>query len=201
VVYGPRVEGRRVFKEEDMGCVSHLTPRGCYDEGRRFSETMFETYRQIHGLDTKIARVFRTYGPRMPLFDGQLIPDFVLNALEGKDLVIYGHEDFTTSLCYVDDVVDGLWRVMRAAPGLGPVNLGSEVDVKMKTVAEMILKMTGSSSKIVFENSLLFLTELGLPSIARAKELGWLPLTRLEDGLRKTVEYIRANKILLSTLE
>jgi UDP-glucuronate decarboxylase len=200
VIYGPRTEGRKVFHENDLGCVAHLTPRGCYDEGRRFSETMFETYRQVHGLDTKIARIFRTYGPRMPLFDAQLIPDFILNALENKDLIIYGSENFTTSLCHVNDVIDGLFRIMKAPAGLGPVNLGSEVDIKMSEVAEMIIKMTGSTSKIKFEPGLLFLTELGLPDISRAKELGWLPLVRLEDGLLKTVEYTRANKILLTTL-
>jgi UDP-glucuronate decarboxylase len=200
VIYGPRTEGRKVFHENDLGCVAHLTPRGCYDEGRRFSETMFETYRQVHGLDTKIARIFRTYGPRMPLFDAQLIPDFILNALENKDFIIYGSENFTTSLCHVNDVIDGLFRIMKAPAGLGPVNLGSEVDIKMSEVAEMIIKMTGSTSKIKFEPGLLFLTELGLPDISRAKELGWLPLVRLEDGLLKTVEYTRANKILLTTL-
>lgn len=200
VIYGPRSEQRRVFHEDDLGCVAHLTPRGCYDEGRRFSETMFETYRQVHGLDTKIARVFRTYGPRMPLFDGQLIPDFVLNALDGKDLVIYGDESFTTPLCHVEDIVDGLIRVMNAPEGFGPVNLGSDVDIKMVEVAKMIIQMTNSTSEIKFEGQLLFLTELGLPDIVRAKELGWLPLIRLEDGLQKTVEYIKANKILLTTL-
>lgn len=200
VIYGPRFEGHTIFNEDDLGCVAHLTPRGCYDEGRRFSETMFETYRQVHGLNTKIARIFRTYGSRMPLFDGQLIPDFAVNALDGKDLVIFGDENFTTSLCHVNDVVDGLLRVMNAPEGIGPVNLGSDVDVKMIDVAKMIIKMTNSTSKIKFENRLLFLTELGLPDISRAKELGWLPLVRLEDGLRKTVEYVKANKILLTTL-
>lgn len=201
VIYGPRSEERKVFREDDLGCVAHLTPRGCYDEGRRFSETMFETYRQVHGLDTKIARIFRTYGPRMPLFDAQLIPDFVLNALENKDLVIYGDENFTTSLCHVNDIVDGLLRVMAAPEDLGPINLGSDVDIKMLEVAQMIIKTTASSSQIKFDNGFLFLTELGLPDISKAKELGWLPLTRLEDGLRKTIDYIKANKILLTTLE
>lgn len=198
VVYGPRSKDHKTFSEQDLGTFDHLTPRGCYDEGRRFSETMFETYHHVHQLDTKIVRLFRTYGPRMPLFDGQLIPDFVLNALEGKDLVIYGDEDFTTSLCYVTDAVDALGRIMRHSVE-GPVNVGSDVDVKMSDVAQMILDMTSSSSKIQYEDPLLFLTELGLPNIAKAKELGWLPLTRLEDGLRKTVDDIRANRILLTT--
>ncbi len=201
VVYGSRKDSSPFFEETDQGVVDHLTPRGCYDEGKRFSETMFETYRQVHGLDTKIARVFRTYGPRMPLFDGHLIPDFILNALDGKDLVVYGNEEFRSSMAYVTDVVDGLIRLMNAADaGLGPVNIGSDVDIRISDVAKMIIQMTGSGSKVAYEPPLLFLTELGLPRINKAKELGWLPLMRLEDGLMKTIEYIKANKILLTTL-
>jgi len=200
VVYGSRAKGQSVFEEDYQGVVKHLTPRGCYDEGKRFSETMFETYRQVHGIDTKIARIFRTYGPRMPLFDGHLIPDFVLNALDGKELTIYGNENFSTSLCYVTDIVDGLMRLMSTEAGLGPVNLGDDKDVKMVDVANQIVAMTGSSSKVKFEPELPFLTELGLPRIEKAKEMGWLPLVRLEDGLEKTVEYIKANKLLLTQL-
>ncbi len=199
VIYGGRSKERLVFQEESEGVFDHLSPRGCYDEGKRFAETMCATYSQVHGIETKIARIFRTYGPRMPLFDGHLIPDFVLNAIDKKDLAIYGGETFQTSLCYVTDVVDGLVRLMAAPSDVTVVNLGSDLDISMKQVAEKILQMTGSSSQITFQDELLFLTELGLPSISRAKELlGWLPLVRLEDGLEKTIEYIRANKILLT---
>ncbi len=198
VVYGGRKEGDIYFEEDENGVVDHLSPRGCYDEGKRFSETMFETYRQVHGVDAKIARIFRTYGPRMPLFDGHLIPDFVLNALENKDLVIYGDEGFRTSLCYVTDVVDGMVRLMALEENVGPVNLGDDKDLKMSDVAQMILDKTGSSSKIRFEAPLPFLTELGLPRIGKAREFGWIPLVRLEDGLEKTIEYVKANKILLT---
>jgi UDP-glucuronate decarboxylase len=200
VIYGSRTEDQKVFQEDYRGIVKHLTPRGCYDEGRRFAETMFNTYRQVHDLDIKIVRIFRTYGPRLPLFDGQLVPDFILNAIEGKDLVIYGDESFSTSLCYVTDIIDGMLRVMKAPADIGPVNLGSEYDIKMSEVADMIIEMVGSSSKVTYEPPLEFLTKLALPDIARAKKLGWLPLTRLEDGVQKTVEYIRANRILLTTL-
>ncbi|MBU1907357.1 SDR family NAD(P)-dependent oxidoreductase [Patescibacteria group bacterium] len=200
VIYGSRSDDELYFEEDFQGVVDHLSPRACYDEGKRFSETMFETYRQVHGLETKIARIFRTYGPRMPLFDGHMIPDYVLNALENKDLVINGDESFSTSLVYITDVVDGLVRLMASSPETGPVNLGDDKDLKMVDVAKKIIELTGSTSKVKFEAPLPFLTELGLPRIARARELGWLPLVRLEDGLTKTIEDIRANKILLTQL-
>src|SRR3990167_9311789 len=114
VVYGARQDEHPLFTEDVRGVVDHLTPRACYDEGKRFAETMFETYRQVHSLDIRIARIFRTYGPRMPLFDGHLIPDFILNAMDGKDLVLYGGKQFRTSLVYVSDVIDGLLRLMEA---------------------------------------------------------------------------------------
>ncbi len=161
---------------------------------------MFETYRQVHGLDARIARVFRTYGPRMPLFDGQLIPDFILNALDGKDLVMNGGKDFHTSLVYVTDVVDALIRVMGTSEYPGPVNVGSDVDLALEDVVKQVIRMTDSVSKIVEGEGFVFLSELALPSIERAKELGWFPLVRLEDGLRRTIEYMKANKILLSSI-
>ena len=201
VVYGSREDTRATFlREEERGIVDHLSPRACYDEGRRFSETMFETYRQVHGTDTRIVRIFRTYGPRMPLFDGHLIPDFVLNALEGKPLEIYGGEEFRTSLVYVEDVVDGMLRVSRAPSVDGPVNLGSDHDFLIKDVAQKVIEMTGSSSEIVFKPQLPFLSELGLPDISRAKELGWIPLMRLEDGLQRTIDYLQANRITLTSM-
>lgn len=200
VVYGTRDSGKTHAEETDEGIVQHLTPRACYDEGKRFSETMFETYKQVHGLDIRIARIFRTYGPRMPLFDGHLIPDFILNALDGKDLVLYGGEQFRTSLVFVTDLVDGLVRLMGAIEDPGPVNLGSDMDLSIKEVAEKILAMTESSSQIVTGENFEFLSELSLPRIERAKDLGWFPLVRLEDGLRRTIEYMKANKILLTSL-
>jgi len=202
VVYGPRRSDAAFINEEDLGeNINHLSPRGCYDEGKRFAETMVETYKQVYGLDAKIARIFRTYGPRERLFDGEMVPDFIIDALDGKDLVIYGDENFSTSLCYVDDIVDGLIRLMAAPADIGPVNLGSDQNLKLVDVAYKIIEMTGSSSKIVFEPPLLFMTPLALPDIRKAKELlGWLPLTRLEDGLRKTIEYTEAHKPLLDSI-
>ncbi|MEK7615279.1 MAG: NAD-dependent epimerase/dehydratase family protein [Patescibacteria group bacterium] len=200
VVYGDHRTAGSHVTEEDIGILDHLTPRACYDEGKRFSETMFETYRQVHGIETRIARIFRTYGPRMPLFDGHLIPDFILNALDGKDLVLYGGKQFRTSLIYISDVIDGLLRLMDASTNPGPTNLGTDVDFSMEEVAQKIISMTQSGSQIVEGESLLFLSELVLPRIDRAKELGWLPLVRLEDGLKRTIEYMKANKILLQSI-
>lgn len=200
VVYGDRQNDDPFFDEDEQGIVDHLTPRGCYDEGKRYAETMFETYKQVYEMDTKIARIFRTYGPRMPVFDGHLIPDFILHALDGKDLVIYGDETFKTSLLYVTDLIDGLIRVMNAQEDIGPVNLGTDTDVRMSDVAKMIIEMTGSNSDIDYKEKLPFLTEMGLPNIQKAKSLGWLPLTRLEDGIRKTVEYMESNKMQLNEI-
>ena len=200
VVYGPRSEEVKVFNEEHKGVTDHMSPRACYDEGKRFAETMFSTYQDVYGIDARIARIFRTYGPRTALFDGQQIPDFILNALNGEDLVINGGEEFQTSLVYVTDVVDGLLRLMAATKNPGPVNIGSDLDLKLKDVAAKVIEMTGSTSQVKFEESLEFLTELGLPSVQKAKDvLGWLAVTRLEDALQKTIEYIRANKILLTS--
>ena len=197
VVYGARDSKDPFVVETDQGVVDHLTPRSCYDEGKRFSETMFETYRQVHGVDIRIARIFRTYGPRMPLHDGQLIPDFIMNALDEKPLVLYGGKAFKTSLVYVSDVVDGLLRLMGSVEYPGPVNIGSDVDLNLQDVAQMVVDMVGSSSLIEEGENFEFLSELALPRIDRAKDLGWFPLVRLEDGLRRTIEYMKANKILL----
>lgn len=200
VVYGSRTEEIKVFSEDYQGVVDHLTPRACYDEGKRFAETMTFTYAHVHGIDAKIARIFRTYGPRMPLFDGHQIPDFILHALNGEPLVINGGEDFQTSMVYVTDVVDGMMRLMAAKPDIGPVNLGSDEDLKLADVARKVVEMTGSQSQVQFAEQLEFLTEIGLPDVSKAKEvLGWTPVVRLEDGLQKTIDYIRANKILLTS--
>src|SRR3989338_1029053 len=195
VVYGEDISKRNFFKETDQGIVQHLSSRACYDEGKRFAETCVETYRQVHGIDAKMARVFTTYGPHMQLLEKRMIPDFIYNALQGKDLVIYGDESFSTSLCYVTDMVDGMVRLMAAEPEISVVNFGGDREVRYKEVAETIVAMTNSASRVVFEKPMLFTTRKGIPDISRAKEaLGWLPLVRLEDGLRKTIDYVIAHR-------
>jgi UDP-glucuronate decarboxylase len=179
--------------------VDVLSPRACYDEGKRFAETCCATYKQSQGLDVRIARIFRTYGPRMPLFDGHMLPDFVTNALDGKDLEIFGDETFKTSLVYVTDVVDGLLKMMAHPEDIGPVNIGSDMDVPIVDVAQRILEMTGSQSKLVFKGSLMFMSQLGLPDLTKAKEkLGWIPLVTLDDGLKKSIDYTISHKSLLT---
>jgi len=197
VVYGPRTE-EKFFKEDKLGRVNFLSPRACYDEGKRFSETMVSTYREVYNLDAKIARIFRTYGPRLKLNDGQMIPDFVDNALADKDLVIYGKDDFSTTLCYVADIVTGMIKFMETVE-VGPINLGSDEEHKLVDVAKKIIEMTGSKSTVKFEQPLLFMSPLGLPDISVAKsQLNWFPVVRLEDGITKTIDYLRAAKGLIS---
>jgi UDP-glucuronate decarboxylase len=195
VVYGePDTKGGR-FTETDEGIVNHLSPRACYDEGKRFAETCVETYRQVHSINAKSARVFTTYGPRMKLRDGMLIPDFILNALDSKDLVIYGDDEMTQSFAYVSDIVDGLMRLMTSSPDISIVNLGSDHMTTIGDVARQIIAMTQSSSKISYEEPLMFLTKKGIPDLRVAKEsLDWIPLVRLEDGLQRTIDYTIANK-------
>lgn len=199
VVYGNQTQEKKFFTETDEGVVDHLSPRAPYNEGKRFAETMVMTYGSVHQLDVKIARLFRTYGPRMPLFQGHQISDFVLAALDGKPLSIAGDASTTTALMYVSDVVDALIRLMRAEPGTGIVNVGSDVEVSMKDVAAQIIELSESTSEIVYEPAPAFLTHIGLPDVSKARsQLSWVPLVRLEDGLAKTIEYIRANKLLLT---
>ncbi|MBU0625037.1 NAD-dependent epimerase/dehydratase family protein [Patescibacteria group bacterium] len=198
VIYGMRPEDGHPFREEEFGAFDHLTPRGCYDEGKRFAETACITYRDIYNLDIRIGRIFRTYGPRQPLRDGHMIPDFVMDAIDGRELVIYGDENFRSSLVYVTDVVDGIMRLMDLPADPGPVNIGSDYDIKLVDVAKQILKMTGSQSSIVFRERLPFMRDLGLPDLTRAKETGWIPLVSLEQGLKKSIEYTVAHKDILS---
>ncbi|MFH0814970.1 MAG: NAD-dependent epimerase/dehydratase family protein [Candidatus Falkowbacteria bacterium] len=196
VVYGISEKPDYVV-EKFRGPSDQLDPRACYDEGKRFAETMCDVYREKIGVDAKIVRIFRTYGPRMPLNDGQMIPDFILSAIENKDIAIFGDKKFRTSLCYVSDIVEGLINIMDLAIS-GAVNLGSPEVVTLTKVAELIKKITEATSKIVYEERLLFMRELAFPNIQKAKdELGWIPLITLEDGLRRTIEYTKARKPLV----
>lgn len=195
VVYGLRRIEDPYYYEGYVGALDQASPRACYDLGKKFAETMVNVYHEMYGLRTRIARIFRTYGPRMLLNNGHMIPDFIIQALQNEDLLVYGDETFRTSLCYVSDVVDGLVRLMAATPGHFVANIGSDQDIPILTVAEKVVKMTGSSSHIRFEAPLLFMTPLGLPVITVAKdELGWIPVVTLERGLQMTVDYAKAER-------
>lgn len=197
VVYGPKQPGIKFQREDQYGPLDHLSPRACYDEGKRFAETAVATYRHHYGVQGKIARVFRTYGPRQKLRIGEMVPDFIVSALEGKELVVYGDDGFATSLMYIDDVISGLLKLMASDEG-GPINLGSPEEYKLADVAKKTIELTGSTSQVKFEPPLLFMTPLALPDITLARELlGWTPIVRLEDGLKKSIEYAQAHKEIM----
>lgn len=194
VVYGPRREGNPQIKEEDIGMVDMLSKRSCYDEGKRFAETMVFNYRNLYKINAKIIRVFRTYGPRMKLNDSQMIPDFVNDSLENKDLEVLGDENFSSSFCYVSDCVDAATKLMDTDL-FGPFNVGSDVEIKVADVAQKIINQIGSSSKIKYSDPILFMTPLCLPEIKKIRdEIGWMPVVTLEKGLEKTISHLRASK-------
>ena len=147
VVYGPRFDDQTRFQEDYTGQVDFTGPRACYDEGKRFAETLVMTYRYKHNLNTKIARIFRTYGPRMKLRAGHMIPDFIINALDNVDLTVYGNKDFKSCQLYVSDVIDGLIKLMQNDHVELPINLSGQDDVSYHQIAEKIVEKTNSKSK------------------------------------------------------
>jgi UDP-glucuronate decarboxylase len=194
VVYGPRRKGNKKIRENDIGRVDFLSERSSYDEGKRFAETMVANYSDHYNLDAKIARLFRVYGPRMKLNDNQMLPDFINNALEGNDLYIHGNKNFSSSFCYVSDVVDFCTKVMETDKQ-GPYNVGSDVDVNVSNMATKIIKKLDSNSTIKYTDDELFMSQLPLPDISKAvNELGWMPIVTLDKGLAKTIEDLKANK-------
>ncbi|MFZ5365541.1 MAG: NAD-dependent epimerase/dehydratase family protein [Patescibacteria group bacterium] len=186
------------IKEDYRGQMDQLDPRACYDLGKSYAETIVSVYHEKFNLDTKMVRIFRTYGPRMPLNDGQMIPDFISNALDNKDLTVFGDENFITSLCYVSDIVEGMIKLMDS-PINDPVNMGGTVVHRLSDVADSIIKMTDSSSQIVFKEKLLFMRELGYPDISAIKNaIGWFPIIDINEGLKRTIEYTKAHKSLVA---
>lgn len=198
VVYGGRDInniGRKV-KETELGSIDLLSERSCYDEGKRFAETMTMCYRKFYNLDTKIIRLFRIYGPRMLMDDDQMIPDLISSALDNKDVVIFGNRNFSSSFCYVEDAVDAAVKMMSSELS-GPINIGSDVDVNVTDLAQMIIKETESTSQIVYLEQKLFVSELLLPDIYQARnELGWMPIVTLENGIKKTIFSLQASNRL-----
>jgi len=197
VVYGPRRPDNKKMSETDIGAVDQLSPRACYDESKRFAETMIDNYRSQAGVDAKIIRLFRIYGPRMKMADGQMIPDMIAAALDNRDLEIFGGKDFTSSFCYVSDCIDAVLKIMEKKID-GPVNVGSDIEINLTELANKIIALIGSKSEVVYKDKLLFYSPLPLPNIDKAREsLGWLPIVTMEKGLEKTIYELRASKGLV----
>jgi UDP-glucuronate decarboxylase len=179
--------------ESYWGNVNPVGIRSCYDEGKRCAETLFFDYRRQHGTNIKVARIFNTYGPRMLPDDGRVVSNFIMQALQGHDITIYGDGSQSRSFCYVDDLVDGLIRLMSSKPELtGPVNLGNPGEFTIRELAEKVIRMTGSGSKLVYRELPQDDPSQRQPDITLAKtELGWQPRYSLEEGLKPTIDYFR----------
>lgn len=179
--------------ESYRGNVNTIGIRSCYDEGKRMAETLFFDYHRQHDVDIKVIRIFNTYGPRMNPQDGRVVSNFIVQALKGEDITIYGDGTQTRSFCYVDDLIEGMVRMMDSRDGFtGPVNLGNPGEFTMKQLAELVLSATGSRSKIVYRELPSDDPTQRKPVIDLAmKELGWKPTIKLEDGLKRTIEYFK----------
>ena len=191
-VYGDPEEHPQ--SEHYWGHVNPIGPRSCYDEGKRCAETLFFDYRRQHNLPIKVARIFNTYGPRMHPDDGRVVSNFIVQALKGESLTIYGDGSQTRSFCYVDDLVTGLIRLMRTEDDCtGPVNLGNPDEFQIKQLAERVLALVGSRSNIIYKELPQDDPQQRRPDITLAKaRLNWQPSIALDDGLIRTVEYFRA---------
>jgi dTDP-glucose 4,6-dehydratase len=188
-VYGDPLEHPQ--KETYWGNVNPIGPRGVYDEAKRFAEAITLAYHRFHGVDTRIVRIFNTYGPRMRLRDGRAVPAFMSQALLNQDVTIFGDGTQTRSFCYVSDLVDGLLRLMEARTP-DPVNIGNPHEVTIEEIARNIIKLTGATSKIVYQPLPQDDPKKRRPDITRARTiLGWEPKVGLEEGLLKTIEYFK----------
>ena len=188
-VYGdPAMHPQR---EDYWGNVNPIGPRSCYDEGKRCAETLFFDYHRQHGLEVKVARIFNTYGPRMHPNDGRVVSNFIMQALQGKPITIYGDGSQTRSFCYVDDLIEGFIRLMGSPKQLtGPMNLGNPGEFTIRELAERIIEMTGSKSQLVFQTLPQDDPKQRRPDIAFAKaQLNWTPTVPLAEGLKKTIAY------------
>jgi len=180
--------------EDYWGHVNPIGPRSCYDEGKRCAETLFFDYWRQHRLRIKVARIFNTYGPRMHPHDGRVVSNFIIQALLGREITIYGDGSQTRSFCYVDDLVDGLIRLMHSADEvIGPINIGNPVEFSMLQLAQEVLDLTGSKSRIAHRPLPQDDPKQRRPDISKAQKLlGWKPATPLKEGLKKTITYFEA---------
>ena len=179
--------------ESYWGRVNPIGIRSCYDEGKRCAETLFFDYYRQHALDIKVVRIFNTYGPRMHPNDGRVVSNFIVQALKGEDITIYGDGKQTRSFCYVDDLIEGMMRMMDSGEGFpGPVNIGNPGEFTMLELAENVIRLTGARSKLVFQPLPQDDPRQRQPDISLATDkLGWTPKVKLEDGLKETIAYFR----------
>jgi UDP-glucuronate decarboxylase len=172
--------------------VNPLGIRSCYDEGKRCAESLFFNYHREYATDIRVVRIFNTYGPRMHPNDGRVVSNFIVQALRGEDITIFGEGQQTRSFCYVDDLVRGLTAFMEQEESTGPMNLGNPVESTMLELAELVLRLTGSSFKLVFQPLPADDPKQRCPDITKAKALlGWTPQVPLEEGLKATIAYFR----------
>ena len=182
-------------KEEYWGNVNTIGIRSCYDEGKRVAETLMMDYHRQNGVDTRIIRIFNTYGPRMAKNDGRVVSNFIVQALNGEDITIYGDGSQTRSFCYVDDLVRGMMALMAKDNYFEPVNVGNDGEFTIKELAEQVIELTGSKSKIIYKDLPSDDPTKRRPDLTRArKELGYEPTVKLRDGLIKTIEYFESIK-------
>jgi UDP-glucuronate decarboxylase len=180
-------------KEQYWGNVNPIGPRACYDEGKRCAETLFFDYHRQHGIEIKVARIFNTYGPRMRIDDGRVVSNFIVQALRGEDITIYGDGTQTRSFCYIDDMVEGITKFVGLDNDFtGPLNLGNPDEYTIQELAEIILELMNSKSKLVYQDLPSDDPKRRRPDITLAKEkLLWEPKTSLNDGIQKTISYFR----------
>jgi len=177
--------------EDYYGNVSPIGPRGVYDEAKRFAEALTMAYHRYHGIDTRIARIFNTYGPRMRMKDGRVVPAFVCQALKGEDLTVFGEGNQTRSFCYVSDLIDGIYQLLMSEE-VNPTNIGNPKEMSVLEFAREIIRITGSKSKIVYRALPQDDPKVRQPDITKIKRvLGWEPRVTLEEGLEKTIMYFR----------
>lgn len=197
-IYGEPTQIGQAFREDYWGYVDPVGPRSCYNEGKRFAESLVVSFAESKKLPFAIARIFNTYGPRTKLNDGRMIPDLVNKAINGKAMVIYGAPDDISTFCYVSDIVDGLIKLMEYN-GSGIFNLGSPDQYKLGDVAKLIMQLVGVRVPVEHQPPPPFLAKQGVPDITKAKEtIGWFPLIPLVEGLRQTIDYFRAHQNLKS---
>lgn len=192
-IYGDPLEAPQ--EEEYQGNVNPVGPRACYDESKRFAEAMTSSYRRIYGLETVILRIFNTFGPRMRREDGRVVPNFILQAIAGQSLTVYGDGSQTRSFCYVDDLVEGIYRALFTDAAVGEViNLGNDGEMSILALAEKVKEITGSSSDLSYRPLPEDDPQRRRPRLDKARTiLGWKPDVSLEDGLRRVVEWFQAN--------